>query len=110
MKSTNNIAYIILIGIILIMGYFMIFKTPAPIVEPFDDSALREEIRVQDSIGSYWHQQSDLWQHEAEVLGHKSDSLEKLKPSIKEYYNEKYNFNRNANITQLDSVIRANWD
>jgi len=108
MKSTN-IVFAVLLGIILIMGYFLIFNQPAPIVEPFDDSVLREEIRIQDSIGTYWQQESALWQLRAEELGHRSDSLEKLKPSIKNYYNEKYLFNSNADINQLDSIIRTSW-
>lgn len=107
--QSTKIAFAVLIGIILIMGYFLIFNQPAPVVEPFDDSTLREEIRIQDSIGSYWKQESLLWQTLAVKLESKNDSLEKLKPSIINYYNEKYIFNANADINQLDSVIRANW-
>ena len=91
------------------MGYFMIFNQPTPIVEPFDDSQLREEIRIQDSIANHWKQESTKWQSVAAIFGHKSDSLEHLKPSIIYYYGKKYTFNANATSSQLDSVIRASW-
>jgi len=108
MKSIN-LPYVILIGIILIMGYFMIFTQPTPDIEPFDEAPLREEIRIQDSIANYWKGESSLWQIQAETLGHKADSLQNLKPSIKYYYEKKYTFNANASVLQLDSIIRANW-
>ena len=91
------------------MGYFMIFNSSETIVEEFDDSELREEIRLADSTSLHWKEEAAAWQNLANVAGDKSDSLEKFKPSIKYYYNEKYTFNANADILQLDSVIRANW-
>ena len=92
MKKSINWPYAILIGIILVMGYFLIFNQPDPVVEPFDEGPLREEIRIQDSIGTHWQKQSAEWETKATQLGHKSDSLETLKPTIKNYYNEKYIF------------------
>jgi hypothetical protein len=78
-------------------------------VEPFDDSALREQIRKLDSASTHWEQESAKWQHVADSLDNKNDSLEKFKPSIKYYYDQKYNFNHNATTHQLDSVIRSIW-
>jgi len=104
-----NLPYIILIGIILIMGYFLIFNQPAPVVESFDEAPLQEEIRIQDSSRTYWKYKAAVWQTEAERLESKSDSLQNLKPSIKIYYEKKYTFNANATVHQLDSIIRSNW-
>jgi hypothetical protein len=91
------------------MGYFMIFSSPETVVEEFDEGPLREEIRLADSTSLHWKEESASWQNLANVEGDKADSLEKFKPSIKYYYEEKYTFNANADILQLDSVVRANW-
>lgn len=104
-----NIPYIVLIGIILVMGYFLIFDSPETVVEEFDDSALREEIRLLDSTSLHWEEEAAAWQNLANIAGDKSDSLENLKPTIINYYNEKYTFNASATVLQLDSVIRSNW-
>jgi len=108
MKSINW-SYAILIGIILVMSYFMIFSSPETVIEEFDDSTLLEEIRLLDSISGHWEEEAALWHNLANIEGDKADSLENLKPSIKIYYEKKYIFNANADILQLDSVIRANW-
>ena len=91
------------------MGYFLIFNQPTPVVEPFDEAPLREEIRLADSTSGYWEAAADSLMGIANIEKHKSDSLEKLKPSIKIYYEKQYTFNANADILQLDSVVRANW-
>lgn len=108
MKSIN-LPYALLISIILGMGYYIIFIQPKTTVDTFDEAPLREEIRIQDSISVYWKYQSSLWETKASALEHKADSLEKLKPKIKIYYEKKYTFNANASVKQLDSLIRANW-
>lgn len=109
MKSQNNIYFAILIGIILVMGYFMIFSSPETVVEEFDEGPLREEIRLADSTSIHWKLIADSTLQVAEAAKHKADSLEEHKPDIKKYYDEKYDFNANASLMQLDSVIRANW-
>ena len=91
------------------MGYFMIFSSPDTVVEEFDDSALLEEIRLLDSASVHWEAIADSSLNVADLEKHKADSLGNLKPSIKYYYEEKYTFNANADILQLDSVVRANW-
>jgi hypothetical protein len=109
MTKSINWPYAILIGIILIMGYYLIFNKPDVVIEPFDEAPLREEIRLADSISLHWKEEAALMQALADSEKHKSDSLEKFKPSIKYYYEKKYTFNANADILQLDSVVRANW-
>jgi len=108
MKSINW-PYAILIGIILVMGYYLIFNKPDVVVEAFDEAPLREEIRISDSTSLHWKEEAAAWQNLADIEGDKADSLEKFKPSIKIYYEKKYTFNANADLVQLDSVVRANW-
>lgn len=108
-QRSTNIAFAILIGIILVMGYFLIFKQPVPEIPRFDDTALRKEIARNDSLAQHWIEESLRLRILADSLMVKNDSLEKVKPKIKNYYNEIYNFNATANRMQLDSVIRANW-
>jgi hypothetical protein len=109
MKDNTNLYFILLIGIIVVMGYFMFFSTTSNPVVEFDEASLREEIRLSDSTSLHWEQEAISWQTIASTAGNKSDSLEKFKPVIKIYYHEKYTFNANADLLQLDSVIRANW-
>jgi hypothetical protein len=104
-----NIPYVILLGIILIMGYFMIFNADVDSVDSFDEKPLREEIRIQDSIAKYWHKEASLQLDQANALEHTNDSLKNLKPLIKHHYEKKYTFNANATVHQLDSIIRSNW-
>lgn len=98
-----------LLAIILILAVLLIVRKPNPVVEPFDDTQLREEIRVKDSIADYWQAVSEYWEAIAVVSEAKSDSLQSLKPTIKYKYEKIYEFNAIANDSQLDSVIRSNW-
>jgi len=104
-----NKTLIALLAIIFVLVVYIIFKSGPSDDESFDPTALREEIRIKDSTATYWEQEATAWETMAGVLGNKSDSLGKLKPTIKHYYHEKYTFNANANTFQLDSVIRASW-
>lgn len=79
------------------------------VVEPFDEAPLREEIRLQDSIATYWQNNAIYWQDKADAFELKVDSLEALKPDIHENHDNQINFNATATDEQLDSVIRANW-
>tara|TARA_R110002167_G_scaffold72625_1_gene204028 strand:+ start:333 stop:662 length:330 start_codon:yes stop_codon:yes gene_type:complete len=109
MKNKTNIIFGILLIVIFALVTYIIFSEPTIIGEAFDESSLREEIRLEDSTSGYWQKESIAWHNIANVLGNKSDSLANLKPSIKYYYNEKYTFNTNATTNQLDSVIRSIW-
>ena len=108
--SKSNIAIFILLGIILILGYILIFRKPDPIgVEPFDDTELRKEIAVSDSIAKHWENKAQQFQVDARYYEAKADGLELLKPQIHNYYDQIYSFNSTASSSELDSVIRANW-
>lgn len=109
MTHRSNIAFILLVAIIIGLIYYITTLDNVE-VEPFDDSALREEIRILDSTSLHWQEMSAQWQALADSLSNENDSLEKQKPSIKYYYDQKYKFNHNATTHQLDSVIRAIWD
>lgn len=98
-----------LLGVIFTLVVILIARKPNGIVEPFDDTELREEIRVKDSIAEYWQAVSEYWEAVAVVSEAKSDSLQSLKPTIKYKYEKIYEFNATANNSQLDSVIRSNW-
>jgi hypothetical protein len=98
-----------LLGVIFTLVVILIVRKPATIVEPFDDSALREEIRLKDSVALYWELEAGLWHDFADSTLVLADSLENSKPTIKKFYHEKYKFNSTATTVQLDSVIRTNW-
>lgn len=110
MKKTSNIILGVLLLIILGLITYIILTSDNPVVVPFDDTALREELRIKDSTATYWENQSFQLNALADSLQEKSDSLEALKPTIHEKYNDQINFNNSATIVQLDSVIRANWE
>ena len=108
MKSIN-LPYVILISIVLIMSYYLIFNSHDSVIEEFDDTALRKEISLADSTATYWKNVANMWHSIADKEKYKSDSLKKYKLTIQYYYDKKYTFNTNADVLQLDSVIRANW-
>lgn len=109
MKQNNNILYFLLV-IILILTVIIIFRKPTTVTpEPFDDSSLRHELAVKDSIIQIYMTQSIYFQNLADKALAKSDSLESLKDQIYEDFNKQYDFNVHATNQQLDSVIRANW-
>jgi len=107
--SKSTIAFIILFGIILILLYILIFRKSDTQVEKFDDTALRTEIKTQNKLIKSWEKIANSAITNANKHIARADSLEKLTPEVKHYYHEIYNFNSNANTSQLDSVIRANW-
>jgi hypothetical protein len=104
----SNISFILLLATVFALIYYVSVLEGREI-EPFDESPLREEIRLLDSTSTHWQEEAVIWQNIANIAEDKSDSLEKFKPSIKYYYEKKYTFNTNADILQLDSVIRTNW-
>jgi len=109
MKNKTNIAIGVLLLIIVVLTGYIILKDPVVVIKPFDDGPLREEIRLEDSISTHWKDQAQAWQKVASILEHRVDSLQKIKISINNDYNDQINFNSTATNAQLDSFIRANW-
>lgn len=109
MTLTNKIIAILLIIIFILIGY-IIFTKQTDIVKPFDDSKLKEEVRLKDSVATYWEKESANWESLASEYSNKADSLQQLKSDIHEKYKDQYNFNATATNIQLDSIIRANWN
>jgi len=110
MNNKNNIIlgsmFIVILGLI----FYIIISKPNTTVNKFDETELRLQIQKSDSNVKYWENQAKYFETLAGILKEKSDSLESLKPKINEKYNNKVNFNNTANISQLDSVIRSNWN
>ena len=96
---------LIILGLII----YIIVSEPTPVVEPFDEGPLREQIRLTDSVANHWQEESEAWQNVARIAEDKVDSLESLKPKIYEDHDSQINFNSTATDQQLDSVIRSNW-
>ena len=105
----NNITYIVLLGIILVLLYILIFRQPTTIVEPFDDTELREQIRLKDSTASYWEENALYWLGVSADHEQRADSLENIKTNIKNEYSPTYKAIPGATATQRDSILRANW-
>lgn len=89
--------------------YLLFFNKEEVTVEPFDDSALRLEIQVKDSLADHWQDIARTQQIIALKALSERDSIEVSKTNTKIYYREIYKFNSTATNSQLDSVIRANW-
>lgn len=109
MKNKTNIIIGILLLIVFGLVAYLIFSAPIEEVTPFDETALREQIKMQEDLTKHWQDESEVWQNKATLALDKVDSLEKLKPQIYEDYNDQIDFNSTATNQQLDSVIRANW-
>ena len=100
-----------LLAVILVLAAILIFRKPntVTVVEPFDDTELREQIRVKDSVATYWESEAARWHSVADSAIAVSDSLETFKPGIKKHYDGIYKTIPDANVIGLDSIIRANW-
>jgi hypothetical protein len=109
MKNKTNLILGILLVLIFGLIAYIIFSEPVKVIEPFDDSFLREEIRLQDSTSNYWQNNSKYWESKADSFELKVDSLEALKSDVYEKYDKQIELNNTANAHQLDSFIRANW-
>ena len=103
------IPFIILTLIILLQGYMLIFRDRGIDVEPFDDSALLEKIKLADSAVVYWQSIALSWEQVATDAENYSDSLENIKPIIKHHYHEIYRDIADGTIVELDSIVRATW-
>jgi hypothetical protein len=98
-----------MLGIILVLIYYISVSDSGNVVEPFDDSKIRNQIRQRDSLINIYELRFDSLMSISDSLTSVNDSLENIKPDIENQYDEIYKFNRDANATQLDSVIRASW-
>lgn len=109
--SLNHIITGSLLTIVLILSFILIFRKPEEklVVEPFDDTKLREQIELEKQNALFWEQKALLWQNIATKAIQKSDSLENLKPNIKNHYEKTYNHIDTADVHELDSIIRSNW-
>lgn len=109
MQQKSNLIIAAQIGIILILVCILIFKKPVTVVEPFDDTELRQQIAEKDSIAAHWELQANQWKTVASLAEAKSDSLELLKPQIQHHYHEIYTAIADGTVVELDNIIRSNW-
>ena len=105
----SNIIFNVLLAIILVLLYVLIFRQPATIVEPFDDTELREKLDEEAAKSLYWEQLATKWEQKALQEEAKSDSLEKIKSDITDDYSKTYDIIPDSDIDGLDSILFANW-
>ena len=105
----SNIIYSVLLGIILVLVYVLIFRQSATIVEPFDDTEIREKLEQEAAKSLYWEQLATKWEQNALQEEAKSDSLEKIKSDITDDYSKTYNIIPDSDLDGLDSILFANW-
>ena len=109
MNQTNKILAILLIIIFGLITYIIINSSTEEVI-PFNETQLREELRLKDSTAFYWQNKAIYYDSLANTFEHKSDSLELLKTTTNEKYYKQKHFIDTANILQLDSIIRSNWE
>ena len=107
--SKSNLIHFILLGALLVCLYLLIIRKPKVIVEPFDDSALLEQIRLKDSAATYWEADATYWLNISVDHERRADSLENIKTNTKNEYSPIYQAIPGATATQRDSILRANW-
>jgi hypothetical protein len=102
--SKETLIRLILSLIILILLAVIFWRDPAYniTVEPFDDTALRDSIKMQELL-------IEKYEVQIELSMNKIDSLENLKPKIQHHYHEIYKTLPHATNAQLDSILRASW-
>lgn len=100
MKVRIVIAALIIINLILL--YVVIYRKPEKEFVLFDDKPYRDSIQNALETAEYWR--NEAYRIEAD-----RDLLQIQKQKVKYFYEPIYIFNSGASVTQLDSVLRANW-
>lgn len=109
MINKQNIIYILL-GIILIMFLYIIFRKPSEITKVITSTEdLENMIKAKEEENLLLLQTIDSLNNNRASLYKQIDSLDKVKNKIKIEYREIYKYIDNATNHQLDSIIRANW-
>jgi len=102
MKLSSKIIIIMSI-IIVVLILILIFKKPAVIPKPTDNSRLKREI-VDLKI------QNDSLSLTINNISLQRDTIILYKDSIRNIYHETIKYINISSASQLDSIIRANWD
>lgn len=101
----------VLLLAVVILTLVLVFSKPEPltIIEPFDTSKYEATIKAhEDTILKLQSRTIEL-KDLLKVSNSKIDSLEIEKDQIKQEYEKTYNFiNNDADINELDSIIRSN--
>lgn len=107
--NKTQVALAILLLIILVQSFVLVFRTGKSVDSTDTVQALKEQIKAKEDVAKLWEKRAIEYKLTADKALAKSDSLEKLKPTIKHYYHETYKFIPRATNKQLDSLIRSNW-
>jgi len=102
MKITTKIILILFLIIIILVGYMIISK-PVIIPKPTDNSRFINEINLLKI-------KNDSLSVTINDLKSQRDTVIIYKDSIKKVYYETIKYIDNSNVSQIDSIIRANWD
>jgi hypothetical protein len=102
MKITTKIILILFLIIIILVGYMIISK-PVIIPKPTDNSRFINEINLLKI-------KNDSLSITINDLKSQRDTVIIYKDSIKKVYYETIKYIDNSNVSQIDSIIRANWD
>jgi hypothetical protein len=102
MKLTTKIILILFLIIIILVGYMIISK-PVIIPKPTDNSRFINEILL-------LKQKNDSLSITINDLQIQRDTIIIYKDSIKKVYYETIKYIDNSSISEVDSIIRSNWD
>tara|TARA_R110002012_G_scaffold226772_1_gene398949 strand:- start:318 stop:626 length:309 start_codon:yes stop_codon:yes gene_type:complete len=102
MKITTKIILILFLIIIILVGYMIISK-PVIMPKPTDNSRFINEINLLKI-------KNDSLSVTINDLKSQRDTVIIYKDSIKKVYYETIKYIDNSNVSQIDSIIRANWD
>lgn len=102
MKITTKIILILFLIIIILVGYMIISK-PVIMPKPTDNSRFINEI-------SLLKKENDSLSLTIQNLKIQRDTIIVYKDSIKKVYYETIKYIDNTSISEVDSIIRSNWD
>tara|TARA_R110002074_G_scaffold114748_2_gene245305 strand:+ start:6473 stop:6781 length:309 start_codon:yes stop_codon:yes gene_type:complete len=102
MKLTTKIILILFLIIIILVGYMIISK-PVITPKPTDNSRFINEIIL-------LKQKNDSLSITINDLKIQRDTIVIYKDSIKKIYYETIKYIDNSSISEVDSIIRSNWD
>ena len=108
--KSNHVIYVLL-AVIFILFAILIFRKPNKINGTTSEvDKLKELVQQKDSLINAYQLKAEGFEHNAQILSAKVDSLDSVKQKVKIRYREIYIDIANAKRNdQLDSIIRSNW-
>jgi hypothetical protein len=112
MTITKNHIIAVLVIAVMLFIFFNIWEKHPSVVDSHvkEVDSLEQQIAVWDSLAHQHMLINDSLRAQVDSLHKENDSIASSKIKVKHIYHEIYKDINTASNTQLDSIIRSNWE